>query len=261
MKESTQQSDNESMRKPVNEPVGKKKDFMNESMFEPMGGPRKKTVKRDTRQYYKRFFKRPMDIVLSLFAIVFLSPVLLILGFLIRVKLGSPVLFRQNRPGLNGKIFTMMKFRSMTDEKDETGSPLPDHLRLTPFGKLLRATSLDELPELINILKGDMSIVGPRPLLVQYLELYDEHQERRHEVRPGLTGLAQINGRNMITWEEKFDLDVEYVDHISFMGDLKIIFQTVKKVIIKEGVSSDGSLTAELFQGSHKKDQEISNKL
>ena len=199
---------------------------------------------------YKRYLKRPMDFILSLMAIIVLSPVLIIVGVLVRVKLGSPVLFKQKRPGLNEKIFTMYKFRTMTDEKDENGELLPDSVRLTKFGRMLRATSLDELPELFNILKGDMSIVGPRPLLIQYLELYNDHQKRRHEVRPGLSGHAQVNGRNAISWEDKFNLDVEYVDNMSFIGDWKIIFLTIKKVLVKEGISSDTSVTIEPFRGS-----------
>jgi lipopolysaccharide/colanic/teichoic acid biosynthesis glycosyltransferase len=183
-------------------------------------------------------------------AIVVLSPVLIIVGILVRVKLGSPVLFKQKRPGLNEKIFTMYKFRTMTDEKDENGELLPDSVRLTKFGRMLRSTSLDELPELFNILKGDMSIVGPRPLLIQYLDLYNDHQKRRHEVRPGLSGHAQVNGRNAISWEDKFNLDVEYVDNMSFIGDWKIIFLTIKKVFVKEGISSDTSVTMEPFRGS-----------
>lgn len=166
---------------------------------------------------YRRFLKRPMDFILSLIAIIVLSPVFLIVAILVRVKLGSPVLFTQNRPGLNEKIFKMYKFRTMTDERDKNGELLPDSVRLTKFGRFLRSTSLDELPELINILKGDMSIIGPRPLLVQYLPLYNAHQKRRHEVRPGLSGLAQVNGRNAISWEEKFNLDVKYVDNISLL--------------------------------------------
>lgn len=210
-------------------------------------------VKEEVKQnkgIYRRFFKRLMDFILSLMAIIFLSPVLIIVGVLVRVKLGSPVLFKQKRPGLNEKIFTMYKFRTMTDEKDESGELLPDNIRLTRFGKMLRSTSLDELPELFNILKGDMSIVGPRPLLIQYLELYNAHQKRRHEVRPGLSGHAQVNGRNAISWEDKFNLDVEYVDNVSFIGDWKIIFLTIKKVFVKEGISSDTSVTMEPFRGS-----------
>jgi lipopolysaccharide/colanic/teichoic acid biosynthesis glycosyltransferase len=199
---------------------------------------------------YRRFLKRPMDYILSLMAIIILSPVLIIVAILVRVKLGSPVLFKQKRPGLNEKIFTMYKFRTMTDEKDKNGELLPDSVRLTEFGKMLRSTSLDELPELFNILKGDMSIVGPRPLLVQYLELYNDHQKRRHEVRPGLSGHAQVNGRNTISWEDKYNLDVEYVDNVSFIGDWMIILKTIKKVFIKEGINSDTSVTMEPFRGS-----------
>ena len=205
---------------------------------------------RGRKGIYKRFLKRPLDFILSLMAIIVLSPILLIVGVLVRFKLGSPVLFKQKRPGLKEKIFTMYKFRTMTDEKDENGELLPDSVRLTKFGRMLRSTSLDELPELFNILKGDMSIVGPRPLLIQYLELYNEYQKRRHEVRPGLSGHAQVNGRNAISWEDKFNLDVEYVDSVSFIGDWKIIFLTIKKVFVKEGISSDTSVTMEPFRGS-----------
>ena len=191
-----------------------------------------------------------MDVLLSFAAIVMLSPVLLIIAVLVRLKLGSPVLFTQQRPGLNETIFTMYKFRTMTDEKDSKGELLPDSIRLTRFGKVLRSTSLDELPELVNILKGDMSIVGPRPLLVQYLPLYNSHQKRRHEVRPGLSGLAQVSGRNAISWEDKFNLDVDYVDTISFIDDWKIILLTLKKVFVREGISSDTAATMEFFKGS-----------
>lgn len=202
------------------------------------------------RDIYRRFLKRPMDCILALIAIIILSPVLIIVSILVRLKLGSPVLFKQERPGLNEKTFNMYKFRTMTDEKNQKGELLPDSVRLTKFGRMLRATSLDELPELFNIVRGDMSIVGPRPLLIQYLDLYNEHQKRRHEVRPGLSGLAQINGRNAISWEDKFKLDVEYVKNVSFVGDWKIIFLTIKKVFVKEGISSDTSVTMELFRGS-----------
>ena len=196
-----------------------------------------------------------MDFILSLCAIIVLAPVLLIIAILVKIKLGSPVLFRQKRPGLNEEIFTLYKFRTMTDERDENEELLPDSDRLTKFGRFLRSTSLDELPELFNILKGDMSIVGPRPLLVQYLELYNEHQKRRHEVRPGLSGLAQVSGRNAISWEDKFNLDVEYVENISFIGDWKIIFLTLKKVFFKEGINSESVVTMEMFDGSKATDK------
>ena len=205
---------------------------------------------RDKGGLYRLYFKRPMDFILSLLAIIILSPVFIITGILVRTKLGSPILFKQNRPGLDEKIFTMYKFRTMTDQKDENGELLPDHIRLTKFGKMLRATSLDELPELFNILKGDMSIIGPRPLLVQYLPLYNDHQQRRHEVRPGLSGYAQVNGRNSISWEEKFDLDVQYVDNVTFISDIKIIMLTLKKVFVKDGISSGSSVTMEVFTGN-----------
>ena len=199
---------------------------------------------------YKKYFKRPMDFILSSIAIIILSPILIAVAVLVRLKLGSPVLFKQKRPGKNEKIFTMYKFRTMTDKKDEKGNLLPDSVRLTRFGKMLRSTSIDELPELFNILIGDMSIVGPRPLLEEYIPLYDENQRRRHEVLPGLTGLAKINGRNAISWDEKFKLDIIYVDNITFIGDIKIILQTVKKVFIKEGINSESSATMEPFKGS-----------
>ncbi|PRT03979.1 sugar transferase [Bacillus wiedmannii] len=201
---------------------------------------------------YGRFIKRPMDLILSLIAIIILSPVFLIVAFLVKTRLGSPVLFKQERPGLNGTIFKMYKFRTMTDEKNENGELLPDSVRLTKFGKFLRSTSLDELPGLFNIFKGDMSIIGPRPLLVQYLPLYNDHQKRRHEVRPGLSGLAQVNGRNAISWEEKFNYDVEYVDNVSFTTDWQIIFLTIKKVFIREGINSETAATMESFKGTKK---------
>lgn len=200
--------------------------------------------------FYEKYIKRPQDFCCALAATIVLSPVMGITALLVRLKLGSPVIFKQERPGLNGKIFTLYKFRTMTDKKDENGELLPDEERLTSFGKMLRSTSLDELPELINMLKGDMSVVGPRPLLVKYLPLYNEHQARRHEVRPGFTGYAQVHGRNSITWEDKFDKDVYYVDHISFLGDWKIIFQTVKTVLKREGISSGSSETMEVFKGT-----------
>lgn len=199
---------------------------------------------------YKHFFKRLIDFILSLLALIVLSPILLIVALLVRTKLGSPVIFKQERPGLNEKIFTLYKFRTMTDAKDEQGNLLPDEIRLTKFGKLLRSTSLDELPELFNILKGDMAIVGPRPLLVRYLPLYNEHQKHRHDVRPGFTGWAQCNGRNAISWEEKFDLDVYYTKHVSLLLDIKIILKTVKVVLFREGISSETSVTMEEFRGS-----------
>lgn len=203
-------------------------------------------------RFYRRFIKRPMDFILSLVAIVALSPVLLVVAILVRTKLGSPVLFKQKRPGLNETVFMMYKFRTMTDERDENGELLPDSVRLTKFGMFLRSTSLDELPELFNILKGDMSIIGPRPLLVQYLPLYNDHQKRRHEVRPGLSGLAQVSGRNAISWEDKFNLDVEYVDSVSFTVDWKIIFLTIKKVFVREGINSETAATMEPFKGTKK---------
>ncbi|MGF9891938.1 sugar transferase [Priestia megaterium] len=199
---------------------------------------------------YRRYIKRLLDIILSLVAIIFLSLLFLTVAFLVRVKLGSPVLFKQKRPGMNEKIFLMYKFRTMTDERDEDGELLPDDVRLTKFGKFLRSTSLDELPELFNILKGDMSLVGPRPLLVQYLPLYNNHQKRRHEVRPGLSGLAQVNGRNSISWEDKFDLDVKYVENISLTTDIRIILLTIKKVFIREGINSETAATIEPFKGT-----------
>lgn len=202
---------------------------------------------------YREFVKRPMDFILSLIAIFLLSPVFITVAILVKLKLGSPVLFKQKRPGLNENIFIMYKFRTMTDERDKSGELLPDDIRLTRFGKFLRSTSLDELPELFNILRGDMSIIGPRPLLVQYLHLYNDHQKRRHDVRPGLSGLAQVNGRNEISWEEKFNLDIEYVQNLSFIGDWKIIFLTIRKVFIREGINSETAATMEPFSGTERK--------
>ena len=199
---------------------------------------------------YGRDFKRLLDFILSLIALVVLSPVFLIIALLVRIKLGSPVLFKQERPGLNEKIFTIYKFRTMTDERDENGELLPNHLRLTKFGRALRSSSLDELPELFNILRGDMSFIGPRPLLIEYLPLYNEQQRRRHAVRPGLTGLAQVNGRNAITWEEKFHYDLEYVDNLSFLLDLKIMVKTIVKVLKREGINSSEAVTMEKFKGT-----------
>lgn len=199
---------------------------------------------------YQLFIKRFFDFILSLVAIIILSPVFIIIALLVRIKLGSPILFKQERPGLNEKIFKMYKFRTMTSEVDEEGNLLPDEVRLTSFGQLLRSTSLDELPELFNIFKGDMSIVGPRPLLVKYLPLYNDEQKHRHDVRPGLTGLAQVNGRNAISWEDKFKYDVEYTKNVTFMNDLKIIFETILKVIKRDGISSETSVTMEEFKGN-----------
>ena len=199
---------------------------------------------------YKRFVKRCLDFLLSLAALIILSPVLLLVAILVRCKIGSPILFKQKRPGLHEKIFCMYKFRTMTDAKDVDGNLLPDEVRLTKFGKLLRSTSLDELPELFNILKGDMAIVGPRPLLVQYLPRYNERQHHRHDVRPGFTGLAQVNGRNSISWQEKFEWDVRYVENVSFLMDLRIIAKTVKVVLKRDGISSETSATMEEFRGN-----------
>ena len=202
---------------------------------------------------YRKYIKRPMDFTLALLAIIVFWWLYALVAVLVRIKLGSPVIFKQPRPGKNEKIFNMYKFRTMTDARDENGELLPDEVRLTKFGRLLRKTSLDELPEVFCILKGDMSIVGPRPLLVRYLPLYNEHQRRRHEVRPGLSGLAQINGRNSISWEEKFDWDVTYVDNITFLGDVKIIALTVWKAFVREeGISAKGEATMSEFVGTEK---------
>lgn len=199
---------------------------------------------------YEKYIKRPQDFLCALLAIIVLSSVMLITAILVRVKLGSPVLFTQERPGKDGKQFKLYKFRTMTNGRDEDGNLLPDGLRLTPFGKKLRSSSLDELPELFNMLKGDMSVVGPRPLLVRYLDRYNEHQARRHEVRPGFTGLAQVHGRNSISWDEKFDWDVKYVDHITFLGDWKIIFKTIGTVLRREGISAADDATMPEFMGN-----------
>lgn len=202
------------------------------------------------RGFYEKYVKRFIDIVLSGFALVVLSPVLLLVALLVRIKLGSPVIFKQKRPGLNEEIFEMYKFRSMTDERDDNGELLPDEVRLTSFGRKLRSTSLDELPELINIFKGDMSIVGPRPLMVSYLPLYSENQRHRHDVKPGLTGLAQVSGRNLLSWEDRFEKDIEYVKKISLLLDLRIFFKTIASVLKKEGISSETSDTMEDFKGN-----------
>lgn len=199
---------------------------------------------------YAKYIKRILDFILSLLAIIILSPVMLIIYILVRIKLGKPAIFKQQRPGKNEKIFTLYKFRTMTDKKDESGNLLPDSERLTKFGKTLRSTSLDELPELFNILKGDMAIVGPRPLLVEYLKLYNDEQRKRHDVRPGLTGLAQVSGRNLISWQDRFTKDVEYVNNLTFINDLNIILITLKKVIKREGVSQKNNVTMEKFKGN-----------
>lgn len=199
---------------------------------------------------YQKYIKRILDFIFSLFFLIILSPLFLILSILVIIKLGSPIIFKQERVGKGEKIFTLYKFRSMTSEKDENGNLLPDEKRLKKFGRILRSTSLDELPELFNILKGDMSFVGPRPLLVQYLPYYNEEQKHRHDVRGGLTGLAQVKGRNLLTWEEKFKLDVEYVHHISFLGDLKIIFLTFAVVFSKKGINNESGNTMDYFTGT-----------
>lgn len=204
---------------------------------------------RHKQGFYEKHVKRPMDFIISLFALIVLSPVFACVAFLVKINLGSPVLFKQKRPGLNEKIFVMYKFRTMTDKRDKKGRLLPDDKRLTRFGKFLRASSLDELPELINILKSEMSLVGPRPLLVEYLPRYNTYQRRRHEVKPGLTGYAQVNGRNEISWKKKFIFDMWYVRNVSFLLDIKIIIQTIKRVLNKDGVNSKGSVTMEIFRG------------
>lgn len=202
---------------------------------------------------YEKYFKRLFDFSASLIAVILLCPLLLIVATLIRVKLGSPIIFKQERPGLHEKIFTLYKFRTMNDKKDERGSLLPDSKRITKFGKFLRSTSIDELPGLLNIIKGDMSIVGPRPLLVEYLELYNSEQKKRHEVRPGLTGFAQIKGRNSISWEDKFKLDIIYVNNVTFFRDIGIILKTIFIVLKREGINATNSTTMEKFKGSLQK--------
>lgn len=205
--------------------------------------------------FYEKYVKCPQDVILALLALIVLSPVLLVVAVLVRVKLGSPVIFKQERPGLNGKVFKLYKFRTMSDAKDADGNLLPDEARLGTFGKLLRSTSLDELPALVNVIRLELSLVGPRPLLVRYLPRYNEHQARRHEVRPGFTGYAQVNGRNAISWEEKFNYDVEYVDNITFLGDWKIMFQTAGKVLKRDGISSGSCVTMEEFMGEEREEQ------
>lgn len=209
-------------------------------------------MKKHKKHFYELYVKRPQDILCALLAMIVLSPILLVVSLLVRFKLGSPIIFKQKRPGKDGVIFNLYKFRTMSNERDEKGNLLPDEMRLTKFGKILRSTSLDELPELWNILCGQLSIVGPRPLLPEYLPLYNEQQARRHEVRPGFTGYAQVNGRNAISWEEKFEKDVYYVDHISFLMDWKIIIKTIKTVLTHEGISSENSVTMEPFTGTKK---------
>lgn len=199
---------------------------------------------------YEAFIKRPLDFCLSLGALIFLSPVMGVTAILVRIKLGSPVLFKQLRPGKDEKIFEIYKFRTMTDDTDSNGNLLPDEERLTDFGKLLRSTSLDELPELFNILKGDMAVVGPRPLLEKYLDRYSDEQKHRHDVRPGLTGHVQAHGRNSLTWDEKFKMDVDYVERITFKKDVQIIIDTVKAVLKREGITDAGAVTMEEFMGS-----------
>lgn len=209
--------------------------------------------------FYKKYIKRVFDIVFSLFALILLSPVLLILAVLIKLNLGSPILFKQQRPGLHGKVFTIYKFRTMTDGNDESGELLPDSKRLTKFGKFLRASSLDELPELINILKGDMSFVGPRPLSVKYLPYYNEYEKQRHYVRPGLTGLAQVNGRNKATWEERFEYDIEYVNQLSILLDIKIILKTIKVALKRQDVVVRGTGQVEDFHIYRQKQNKLSD--
>lgn len=196
---------------------------------------------------YRKYIKRLIDIILSLIGIIITFPIFLIIGLLVVIFLGKPAIFKQERPGKDEKIFTMYKFRTMTNKKDKDGNLLPDEKRLTKFGKFLRKTSLDEIPEFFNILKGDMSFIGPRPLLVEYLDYYNEEEKHRHDVRPGLTGLAQVSGRNLLSWEEKFKLDIEYVNNITFINDIKIIFKTIKTVLVREGINSNNNATMEKF--------------
>lgn len=205
---------------------------------------------------YAKYIKRILDLILSLMALIVLMPLMIIIGILVRINLGSPIIFKQKRPGKNEKIFTLYKFRTMTDKRDIDGNLLPDEYRLTKFGKFLRSTSLDELPELINIIKGDMAIVGPRPLLVEYLPYYTEEEKHRHDVRPGLTGLAQVNGRNAISWEEKLKYDTEYIKKISFYSDLKIIFKTIKKTIKREDILMDNEFVVGKFIDQRKNKKE-----
>lgn len=214
----------------------------------------KKNNYRTSYGIYGKYIKRILDFVLSLLALVILSPFILIFTIIGAIKMKGNPFFVQKRPGKDGKIFSLIKFRTMTNKKDKDGNLLPDEKRLTSYGKFLRSTSIDEVLEIINILKGDMSIIGPRPLLVKYLPLYNEYQKHRHDVRPGLTGYAQVHGRNAVSWEEKFDMDVKYVQHITFMGDLKILLETVVKVLKRDGISSETSVTMEEFRGTVEKE-------
>lgn len=203
------------------------------------------------KDIYCNYLKRILDISICIIGLIFISPILLLVALLVKIKLGSPIIFKQERPGLHGDIFKLYKFRTMTNEKNDSGELLNDEVRLTEFGKKLRASSLDELPEIFNIIRGDMSIVGPRPLMVKYLPIYSEKQKRRHDVRPGLTGLAQISGRNAITWTERFNKDIEYVDNISLKLDMYIFFKTIYYVLKREGINSDTSATMEDFTGDN----------
>lgn len=203
------------------------------------------------KDIYCNYLKRILDILICIIGLIFISPILLVVALLVKIKLGSPIIFKQERPGLHGEIFKLYKFRTMTNEKNDSGELLNDEVRLTEFGKKLRASSLDELPEIFNIIIGDMSIVGPRPLMVKYLPIYSEKQKRRHDVRPGLTGLAQISGRNAITWTERFNKDIEYVDNISLKLDMYIFFKTIYYVLKREGINSDTSATMEDFTGDN----------
>lgn len=214
----------------------------------------KKNNYRTSYGIYGKYIKRVLDFILSLLALIILSPFILIFTIIGAIKMKGNPFFVQKRPGKDGKIFSLIKFRTMTNKKDRDGNLLPDEKRLTSYGKFLRSTSIDEVLEIINILKGDMSIIGPRPLLVKYLPLYNEYQKHRHDVRPGLTGYAQVHGRNAVSWEEKFDMDVKYVQHITFMGDLKILLETVVKVLKRDGISSETSVTMEEFRGTSEKE-------
>ena len=214
----------------------------------------KKNNYRTSYGIYAKYIKRILDFILSLLALIILSPLILIFTIIGAIKMKGNPFFVQKRPGKDGKIFSLIKFRTMTNKKDKDGNLLPDEKRLTSYGKFLRSTSIDEVLEIINILNGDMSIIGPRPLLVKYLPLYNEYQKHRHDVRPGLTGYAQVHGRNAVSWEEKFDMDVKYVQHITFMGDLKILLETVVKVLKRDGISSETSVTMEEFRGTAEKE-------